>query len=70
MVHALLLRDLGAGGADQDPIREPGRVLTQARDMEEEKVLHSDSLPVRLGHHPAFYIFEQHKLSGKLELYL
>ena len=70
MVHALLLRDLGVGGADKDPIRQSGRVLTQAGDMEEEEVLHTDPIPVCLGHHHSFYVFERHKLSRKLELYL
>lgn len=70
MVYALLFRYLGAGGADQDPSRESGRVLTQAGDMEEEEVLHTNNLSVCIGHNRALYDFEQHKLPRKLELHL
>ena len=70
MVHAVLLCYLGAGGADQDPSREPGRLLTQEGHMEEKEVLHTHTLPVRIGHNRALYDFEHHKLPRKLELHL
>jgi hypothetical protein len=70
MVHALLLRDPGAGGTHQNLSREPGGAITQAGDVEMEEILHTYPVSVRIGHNPAIYVFEQYELPGELELHL
>ena len=70
MVHAVLLRDPGAGGTHQNLSRKPGGAITQAGDVEMEEILHTDPVSVRIGHNPAVYVFKQYKLPGELELHL